>query len=95
MALISNMDMNDDIFDNMMEIENERQPSPCDKETAAQQQPSSRPKKTAAQQPKLIVVRRDETGHHAVLEEPAPAEPTKEDLLKRIKELEEMVKKRK
>ncbi|KAL0114831.1 hypothetical protein PUN28_011876 [Cardiocondyla obscurior] len=97
MALIRNMDMNDDIFDNIMEIENERQPSPCDKETAAQQQPSSRPKKTAAQQqpPKLIVVRRDETGHHAVLEEPAPAEPTKEELLKKIKELEEMVKKRK
>ncbi|KAL0132854.1 hypothetical protein PUN28_000514 [Cardiocondyla obscurior] len=106
MALIRNMDINDDIFDNIMEIENERQPSPCDKETAAQQQPPPRPKKTAAQQqprlhlketahprrsePKLIVIRRDETGHHAVLEEPAPAEPTKEELLKRIKELEEM-----
>ncbi|KAL0098777.1 hypothetical protein PUN28_020937 [Cardiocondyla obscurior] len=34
----------------MEEVEKNQQPSPCDKETAAQQQPPPRPKKTAAQQ---------------------------------------------
>ncbi|KAL0114836.1 hypothetical protein PUN28_011881 [Cardiocondyla obscurior] len=47
-----------------MEIENERQLSPCDKETAAQQQPPPHPKL-------ILNIQRNETGHHAVLQEPA------------------------
>ncbi|KAL0110698.1 hypothetical protein PUN28_013962 [Cardiocondyla obscurior] len=76
MAHLSGMQLEEDIniFDNIqsnMEIDNKRQSSPCDKETAARQRPPPRPKETT--QPKLVLnIRRDETGHHRTLEEEPP-----------------------